>query len=159
MTRGEDYLGFKVAGFVVAILPAVIRSELDIDTMTGRLLLALCGGAGALLALFGDRPKNWPDAVFRIVGGVISCFLFGPWVAKRFGMGDTMDGIIFVFGGIGVVSWYFIGSGTKVLIGARESGGLGKLIKNVLAQWLRVDPDKLSSPAKPPEKPPDKPAG
>jgi len=133
MTEGKDYIGYKVCGFVLSMVPPI--AVLDTADVLDRILLSLCGGLGALLAILGDRPKNWPDVVYRIVGGVISCFLFGPWMARRFGLDANFDGLILVFGCVGVSSWYVLGTVTKLIVQWQESGGLANAIKSWFRQW------------------------
>lgn len=140
MTHGEDYIGLKVAGAVIAAVPPI--AALDINDVGDRAVLALCGGLGALLAILGDRPKNWQDIVWRIVGGIVSCFLFGPYAAKRFGLNADFDGLVLTFGVVGVLSWYFLGAGTKLMIAWQESGGLGRAIRAYVRQWAGLPKDE-----------------
>lgn len=136
--HGEDYIGYKVAGFVIALIPPI--AQIDVNDLYGRAILATLGGLGAVLAIIGDKPKNWQDVVIRIVGGVISCFLFGPYVAKRFGFHADLDGLALVFGVIGIASWYILGAVTKILIAWQQSGGLGVAIRTWVQSWAGKPP-------------------
>ena len=138
---GGLHLEYKVAALVVASLPIV--AQMDTNNIAERTMLALCGGLGALLALLSDRPKSWQDVVFRIVGGIVSCFLFGPFLAIRFGMNADMNGIILTFGLTGVLSWYVLGAITKILIAWRDNGGLGNMLKLWVAKWAAITPPTL----------------
>lgn len=145
--HGEDYIGYKVAAVIIAAVPPI--AQIDPNDIGGRALLACLGGLGALLAILGDRPKNWHDAIVRIVGGVTSCFLFGPYVAKRFGFHADLDGIALVFGLIGVLSWYFLGAVSKALAAWQQSGGLTDAIK----AWFRAYAGIKLPPQQPPTPP------
>jgi hypothetical protein len=153
VTKGEDYVGFKVTGFLVALLPAVIKNEIDPNEMTGRLILALCAGGGALLAIFGDRPKSWTDAGARVFCGIITCFLFGPWLGQRFGLTDTLDGLVFMSGVVGVSSWYVMGTVVRLMIAAQNNGSMGEVLRRLFKAWSTVDVGPMSTGKDPAEKP------
>lgn len=144
-----DTVEFKVTAVVVSLIPPL--AQIDPNNLVERSLLATCGGLGALLALLGDKPKSWQDVVWRIVGGIVSCFLFGPSVAQRFGLHVDMNGIILTFGLTGVLSWYILGAVTKLLIAWRDSGGLGNAIRAWFTKWASL-PSNGNGPSQPPPK-------
>jgi len=144
----HGHIEFSLAAILLMAIPAL--AQIDTNNVGERAILATCGGLGAILALLGDKPKSWQDIVWRLVGGVIACFLFGPSVAKRFYDQPDMNAIIVTFGLTGVMSWYVLGSVTKMLISWRDSGGLGNAIKLWLSKWATAVP-----PAPEPPKTPD----
>lgn len=138
--KGEDYIGHTVTAIIVSAFPAVVR--VDPSDIWGRLLLALCGGLGAILMIMGDRPKNLKDVAYRITCGIVSCFLFGPYVARRFGYEADLDGIVVVFGMIGASSWYVAGSIARGLSKWQTSGGMWEFIKNRLCALIGIKPEQ-----------------
>lgn len=136
----DGYLGHKVAALTISVVPVV--AQLDPNDLTQRALLAGCGGLGALLVLISDRPASWHDFVARITGGVTSCFLFGPWLAARFGQ-ETLNGLILTFGLVGATSWYLLGSATKGLAAFRESNGFWEAVAALARGRFRIElPDR-----------------
>ena len=134
---GDGYFGHVMTGAVISSIPLI--ANIDVTTIEGRAILSLSGGLGALIATFGDRPKSYQDAVARIAGGVSSCFLFAPWIAERFNLNGDMNGMLLVFGVIGVLSWYVIGSVSRGLAAMRDSGSLWRAILVALRQQLPQD--------------------
>lgn len=138
LSSPEGSVEYKITAVLFGLIPPV--AQIDTNDISQRCLVALCGGLGALLALLGDKPKSWQDIVWRVVGGIISCFLFGPAVAARFGLHTDMNGIVLTFGLVGVLSWYVLGSFTKLLIAWRDGGGLGNAIKAWVSKWASATP-------------------
>lgn len=140
---GYGYFGHAVTGVCLNIAP--ILAQADGETIEGRLMFSLCGGAGAALMLIGDRPSSWADTVSRIVSGIAACFLFAPYIIAKFGIKAETNSIMAVFGIIGACSWYIAGSVSHGLRALRDSGSIWRMILAFL-RW-----------SIPPEKTPDKP--
>jgi hypothetical protein len=122
----HDYFGHKVTAIVLAAIP--MEFAIDAESFWHRLILSLCGGLGAVVAIATDRPKNWQETAIRMGSGFVSCFLFGPYLSQRFGQND-MNSHIAMLGVIGIVSWYVMGSVTRWLQKAKDSDFLALLMK------------------------------
>ncbi len=116
------YLGHIVTSFTVAFFPFLA----DMDGLNDgwqRLFFALCGGAGAALAMITDRPKNAKEAVVRCAGGVFASLLFGLYIASKMGQTEV-NGVLTVCGVTGLVSYYVLGSVSRLLVEARDGNWL-----------------------------------
>jgi hypothetical protein len=109
--------------------------------------LSLLGGVAAYMAVSFDPPKSNRETAFRIGVGSASCFFFAPVIVSQYAAFQTPDGWIPVFGIVGLISWYAMGTLGK---------GLMWLQKSNLAEDLARA--RLGIP-KPPGKPADKPEG
>ena len=154
------YLGHVVTSFVVSFVPFLA----DMDGLNDgwqRLFFALCGGAGAALAMITDRPKNAKEAVVRCAGGVFSSLLFGLYIASKLGQTEA-NGVLTVCGVVGLTSYYILGSISRLLVEARDGNWLTAIARMKLGitatttdpkgntTTLTVEPMK---PAEPPKSP------
>lgn len=128
-----SYFGNKVASVVIAILPLVFRT--DQDSIGERLLLAACGGAGSAIAVIADRPGSWRETAGRIGIGFLTCALFCPWLAQRYGFYGQTDSLMAAAGVMGIISWYLAGSGTRLIRHAQESEWLAKSAPGLIRNW------------------------
>ncbi len=135
----SGYFGHVVMGGVISLVPYF--AEIDTSTIEGRLLLAGAGAMGAAIAIIGDRPKSINDGLCRIVVGVFSCFLFAPYIARKVGLDSDLNGNLMVFGALGVCSWYFTGSLTRLLITLRDNGSMGRAFLAAFRGQMPAAPD------------------
>lgn len=145
--NSEPYIGHMATSLTLAAAPLMF----DANTIWERLIIAACGLAGAALALFTDRPGDWRDVLARIGSGVFACQLFGPYIARKLGYADHLDSTIAVYGIMGLLTWYLMGSLMKLLKNVQASN----LVERLLRSKLSIpDFKKLEEmPSKPEEKP------
>lgn len=139
MSNDSGYVGSVVAGGILSAIPLFANLNPE-EIFPDLILLALCGGVGAFIAVIGDRPMGVMDLAFRLSGGVFFCFLFGGLVARRLGFAADQSGLLFVFGGLGFASWYLIGALSRGLVKFRDSGKLWQALASAFRQsWLTAD--------------------
>lgn len=142
-TTDHGYLGHLVSAAFLAMIP--IFAQVDLDSISGRIWLSAAGGLGAVVAILGDPPATKHDVAARLAGGVICCILFAPWVIQRLGVVDSTASTYATAGGIGLVSWYMIGSVGRGLRGLRDSGSLWRAIAIAIRRELPANGHNGSS--------------
>lgn len=151
----QGYFGHMVTGTLLNFLP--FFAQLDGESIEGRLMFSLCGGAGAAMMLIGDRPTSWGDAVARITSGICACFLFGSYAVSRFNIKPEPNSVLAVFGVIGALSWYVAGSVGHGLRALRDSGSIWKMLLAFIRVSIPAEKSEKAEKAEKTDKPSEKP--
>lgn len=119
-------LGDVVSSLAIAAAPLVL--DISSETVGERFVLAFCGLLGSSIALFTDKPTSIRDVAARVGSGVFTCQLFGPYLARKIGFTDA-DARIAVYGIIGLLAWYLMGSLMRLLKQVQDSNLAEKLLR------------------------------
>ncbi len=139
-----DSFGDKVTSLVVAALPLIFK--VDSGDIWDRLIIAGCGALGSIIAIVADKPTNWQETAGRIASGFISCALFIPWVARRYGFFDQSDSLIAAAALCGILAWYVAGSSVRFLTWVRTSGIVSDILRRQISpNSLSVRPENFPS--------------
>ena len=145
-----------VTSLVVAVAPLVLN--FSSESIGERLLLSVCGLLGASLALFTDRPINWKDTAARVGSGVFSSFLFGPYLCRKLGYYGQIDSTIMVYGVMGLLSWYIMGSAMRFIKQIQTSDLIERIFraKFSLPDFKTLEQMPNNPTLVPPPQPPEK---
>lgn len=138
-TSGNAYFGHKLLAIVVNAMPLVL--DLDSNAIVGRIAIAVCGAAGALIAIMVDKPATAKEGASRACMAFLFTGMFAPWAAKRYGFSDGVD-VIAVAGVMGIVVWYLGGSAVRFLRAIRQSDFIGMVIRAKLGVPIKDKPKK-----------------
>lgn len=137
-TPATGHFGDRITSIAVAVLPLVLR--VDSGEFWDRLLLAICGSLGAGIAVLADKPLTWQETAGRIAAGFITCALFVPWLARRYGFDGQVDSLIAAAGVLGVTAWYVAGSSVRFLKWIRSSEIISVLLQQRFAPGEKMAP-------------------